>query len=128
MFPTEPRGRTRGAEGSEASTQHHSGDIYKLQRSPLVEEHMFLLLCAETPPRDVQAPPTLKGSIVYWSRWDCARSLSPLPFSHTQSAAGHLQCLCVCVCVRPENLGGKDRKKVSTAVQHCSESVQFNFI
>lgn len=40
-------------------------DIYKLQQSPLIEEHMFLLFCPETPPHDVQAPPPLKGSIVY---------------------------------------------------------------
>lgn len=40
-------------------------DIYKLQQSPLIEEHMFLLFCAEAPPHDVQAPPPLKGSIVY---------------------------------------------------------------
>lgn len=65
MFPTEPRGRTHVAEGFEPSTQHQSVDIYKLQRSPLIEEHMFLLFWAKTPPHDVQAPPPLKGSIVY---------------------------------------------------------------
>lgn len=65
MFPTEPRGRTHVAEGFEPSTQRHSVDIYKPERSPLIEEHMFLLFCAGTPPQDVQAPPPLKASIVY---------------------------------------------------------------
>lgn len=53
------------AEGFEPSTLLHSVDIYKLQQSPLIEEHMFLLFCVEAPPHDVQAPPPLKGSIVY---------------------------------------------------------------
>lgn len=53
------------AEGFEPSTQRHSVDIYKPEWSPLIEEHMFLLFCAETPPQDVQAPPPLKASIVY---------------------------------------------------------------
>lgn len=49
----------------EPSAQHPSVDIYKLEWSLLIEEHMFLLFGAETPPHDVQAPPPLKASIVY---------------------------------------------------------------
>lgn len=41
------------AEGFEPSIQHYSTDIYKPQQSLLIEEHMFLLFCTETPPRAV---------------------------------------------------------------------------
>lgn len=38
------------AEGFEPSIPHYSTDIYKPQQSLLIEEHMFLLFCADTPP------------------------------------------------------------------------------
>lgn len=113
------------AKGFEPSIQHYSTDIYKPQHSLLIEEHMFLLFCAETPPHAVQEPPPLKGAIVYESHWErgqswcytLSHSLSCLPFfssSHTHSPA--LDIYSMCETWEPE----KDLRKVSTAVQHCS--------
>lgn len=123
----EPRGLTHMAEGFEPSIQHYSTDIYKPQQSLLIEEHMFLLFCAETPPRAAEAPPPLKGAFVYESHWERGRrivlySLSAflllvffffftLLFPHTRSTSGHLQCVCETWEVE------KDSRKVSTAVQ-----------
>lgn len=100
MLPTEPRGRTHVAEGFEPSSQHRSGDIYKLQRSPLIEEHMFLLFCAETPPHDAQHHLPLKALLFT---------------GHAGIVRTHSVCVCMrvcvlyvcetCMCVRPENLG-----------------------
>lgn len=82
------------AEGFEPSTQHRGVDIYKLERSPSMEEHMFLLF-AQTPPHDVQAPLPLKPPLfTSHAGIVLTHSLSlslRLPFSHTQSAAGHFQ-------------------------------------
>lgn len=89
------------AKGFEPYVQHYSTDTYKPQHSLLIEEHMFLLFHAETPPHTVQEPPPLKGAIVYESHWETklvlyALSLSLLfafflLFPHTQSSSGHLQ-------------------------------------
>lgn len=93
------------AMGFEPSTLHYSTDIYKPQRILLIEEHMFLLFCAETPPHDVQAPPPLKAllftshtGIVLWSLSLSASCLffSNTVFPHIQSTSGYLQCVGVC--------------------------------
>lgn len=87
------------AKDFEPSIQRYSTDIYKLQQSPLIEEHMFLLFCIETPPHDVSAPPPLKGTIVYESHWDCALSVSFLlafiSLLTTLTTSAHLVCVCV---------------------------------
>lgn len=92
------------AKGFEPSIQHYSTDIYKPQHSLLIEEHMFLLFCAETPHHAVQEPPPLKGAIVYESHWERGRScytlshsLFCLPFfssSHTRSPAPDIYSMC----------------------------------
>lgn len=69
------------AEGFEPSIQHYSADIYKPQHSLLIEEHMFLLFSAETPPHAVEETPPLKGTIVYESHGE--KGLRVVLYAHS---------------------------------------------